>query len=220
MALIDRIKYVVWDWNGTLLDDAALCTDIMNVLLRKYGLEEITLKSYRRVFDFPVKDYYSALGFDFDKIPFEVVGQEFIDIYNTERKNMRLHTGAEQLLEYFDQKGVKQAIISARNHHRLEEDLEFFGIKKYFDNIIGLDDDLARGKAHLTADFVKGLNEQGYTGDQLLFIGDTVHDCEIGKANKGHVLLVANGHHAPERLLMCSDFVFANLTNLKNFLEI
>ena len=30
--------HVIWDWNGTLLDDAWLCVDVMNGVLRAHDL--------------------------------------------------------------------------------------------------------------------------------------------------------------------------------------
>ena len=33
------------------------------------------------VFTFPVRDYYKKLGFDFDKEPFEIAGDEFVSYY-------------------------------------------------------------------------------------------------------------------------------------------
>ncbi len=28
---------VLWDWNGTLLDDAALCCELLNTMLARHG---------------------------------------------------------------------------------------------------------------------------------------------------------------------------------------
>ena len=38
--MIDLKKYtnIIWDWNGTLLDDAWLCVDVMNGMLKEHGL--------------------------------------------------------------------------------------------------------------------------------------------------------------------------------------
>ena len=76
-----RYKHIMWDWNGTLVDDAWLCVEIMNKSLEKRNLQTITVEDYRQVFKFPVKDYYVELGFDFQSEPFEVCGLEFIDAF-------------------------------------------------------------------------------------------------------------------------------------------
>ncbi len=214
-SFVDKIQYIVWDWNGTIIDDVHVCVDIMNELLTEHGLPTIGLKSYRRVFDFPVKEYYRKLGFNFEEVPFEVVGQEFINRYNTRLSGVSLQPGASELMEDLRSAGKMQILVSARNHDALIRDVRDFGLDRYFDEIIGLDNDLARGKKHLVEEFfrVKGIDPK-----QTLFIGDTVHDCDIAKQLGAHVFLVSNGHHSASRLLSCNNFVYANLVSLAEFL--
>ena len=85
-----RYKHIIWDWNGTLLDDAKLCVDIMNVVLSRRNMPVISLRQYQELFDFPVVDYYVKLGFDFEKESFEIVGTEFIDYYEERRHEANL----------------------------------------------------------------------------------------------------------------------------------
>ena len=65
-----KIKHIVWDWNGTLLNDNWLAIKAINILLKRYNLPLITLEQYLAVFTFPVIDYYKELGFDFNKTSF------------------------------------------------------------------------------------------------------------------------------------------------------
>ncbi|MBR7160424.1 MAG: hypothetical protein IKD20_05250 [Clostridia bacterium] len=59
-------KCIIYDWNGTLLNDVDLCYDLLLVLLDKYGLPRISMDRYKEVFTFPIIDYYRAVGFNFD----------------------------------------------------------------------------------------------------------------------------------------------------------
>jgi phosphoglycolate phosphatase len=76
-----KYKHIIWDWNGTLLDDRNFCIDIMNNVLRRRGMNKMTEAWFLENFCFPVKDYYKKLGFDLEKEPFEISGDEFIDEY-------------------------------------------------------------------------------------------------------------------------------------------
>ena len=76
-----RYKQIIWDWNGTLIDDTWMCVEVINELLSKYNKPILTVETYHKVFDFPVKDYYRRIGFDFNETPFEVVGTEFMNRY-------------------------------------------------------------------------------------------------------------------------------------------
>ena len=48
-------------------------------------METITLEKYRKIFGFPVKDYYIKLGFDLKNESFEECGLEFIQEYENRR---------------------------------------------------------------------------------------------------------------------------------------
>ena len=55
---MDNIKHVIWDWNGTLVDDAWLFVELMNDELHKRNLTKINVNDYKNHFTFPVKKYY------------------------------------------------------------------------------------------------------------------------------------------------------------------
>ena len=54
--MLHNYKHIVWDWNGTLLDDAWLCVEVLNQMLSQRGRAAITLEFYRQHFKFPVID--------------------------------------------------------------------------------------------------------------------------------------------------------------------
>ena len=114
---LKNFTHIIWDWNGTLLDDAWLCVDVMNGMLKKRGLPLKTVEEYRELFDFPVKDYYAKLGYDFDKEPFDEVGMEFIIKYNKRQDETLLHPEVLEILAAFNTRGFSQNILSAREHN-------------------------------------------------------------------------------------------------------
>ena len=50
-----RYKHIVWDWNGTLLDDLWLCIESINFVLESRGMSQVDKESYKSIFTFPVK---------------------------------------------------------------------------------------------------------------------------------------------------------------------
>ena len=58
-----RYKHIIWDWNGTPLDDRWLCIEAIINTLTKRNMNTITDNEYVELFCFPVKDYYKKLGF-------------------------------------------------------------------------------------------------------------------------------------------------------------
>ena len=60
MYKLDKYKHIVWDWNGTLLNDGWLFVDIMNSILEYRNMKTISIKKYREIFEFPVKKYFKS----------------------------------------------------------------------------------------------------------------------------------------------------------------
>lgn len=105
---------VVWDWNGTLLDDVALNCAIMNRMLRKRGKDPIpSLEVYRQIFGFPIKGYYERAGFDFTQEDYETVADEYMALYRRDSMECRLFPGARQVLSDLKVRNVRQVILSA-----------------------------------------------------------------------------------------------------------
>ena len=80
-----QYKHIIWDRNGTLLDDAWLFVDIMNGVLKNHNMATITVDQYREIFGFPIKNYYTILGVDLENESYKTYGLEFIESYNSLR---------------------------------------------------------------------------------------------------------------------------------------
>ena len=146
---------IIWDWNGTLLNDLSLCISSINSLLKQRGLSLLNKAYYQEVFSFPVKDYYSAIGFDFSQEDFSVPAHEFIDLYETGMDNCTLHPGAIQVLSFFREKGLRQFVLSAMQQDLLEKTLKANNIYHFFEGIAGLDDHFAVSKEERGKQLIK-----------------------------------------------------------------
>ncbi len=192
-----RYRHIIWDWNGTLFDDAWLCIEVMNGMLAGRNLPLLTPARYEVVFDFPVIDYYRALGFDFSLEPFEQLSDEFIAGYESKLLDCRLRDGARAVLELARQRGLTQSILSAMKKEQLDGLLAHFGIETYFTDVIGLDDHHAFGKTEIAKQW---LAVQSLDPTDMLFVGDTTHDYEVAQALGVDCCCIHSGHHARDRL--------------------
>lgn len=208
---MNRIKHIIWDWNGTLFDDVELCKDIINGILTRRDLEELSLEKYRTIFTFPVKDYYEKAGLDFTRYPFEELGREWMNEYEQRKSECGLHEGAEQMLDLITSKGIGQSILSAYSQHTLEEIVKRFGLDKYFSHMVGLDHIYATSKIENGRELIKKLgNGKGET----LFIGDTVHDFEVAVEIGAECILIAGGHQDKETLKATGVPVYNSLKDI------
>ena len=212
-----KFKHIIWDYNGTLLNDVQLCVDVMNSMLIPRGLPEINSSIYKAVFDFPVKDYYAELGFDFEKESFEKVGTEFIVKYDEQqRSSTKLHKDTDYILQEISRSGISQSVLSARKEAKLIEELEFFGIAKYFNKIVGLNDHYAAGKLE---NGKKLVSELKLNPTEIALVGDTVHDCEVAVKTGINPILISHGHHTIERLEKCKITVFNDLREVWEYIS-
>jgi len=188
---------IIWDWNGTLLDDVDVCIESINSMLSVRGHNALDRAAYRDIFTFPVRDYYELAGFDFSKERFDVVAIEFIDLYREKVRQCGVFPHARPALDWFAGKGYSQYVISAMEHRFLMETLRQCGIDHYFEDFSGVRDHLANGKATMAADFIQ---KRGIIPEKTLFIGDTLHDFEVADGLGMNCLLVAEGHQSEVRL--------------------
>lgn len=190
-------SHIIWDWNGTLLNDFHLCHDILCGELKDAGLPPVPPESHRELFHFPVRNFYESVGFDFKKIPFETLAKKYMDRYRAQVSRCELFEEAEQFLEKTWKEGVSHAILSAAPEVDLRKHVAHFGIDRYFSHIFGLVDDFASSKVQRGKDL---LQTWKINPNDTLFIGDTDHDLEVGNALGVDVLLIADGHQSFEKL--------------------
>lgn len=215
--MINNYKHIIWDWNGTLLDDVDFCRRIINRILFENDLPELSFNRYREIFTFPVEDYYKTAGLDFTKTSFKVLGKNFMDEYEEKKLTCSLFENAVDVLNSIHQKGIGQSVLSAYLHDNLVSILDHYNLTQYFDNIVGLDNIYAGSKTHLGLRLIEQLK---IPGNEILFIGDTLHDADVAKAMGVNSILIANGHQVKEKLVVNSNIVLDDMLKLKNFLNL
>ena len=93
-------ELILWDWNGTLLDDVELCVDALNRLLEKHAYpQRYDRDQYRAIFGFPIEEYYVRAGFDFSRHSFAMLAEEYMDDYIP---TLTRQAGERHVTGYFD----------------------------------------------------------------------------------------------------------------------
>jgi len=205
---VRKFKHIIWDWNGTLLDDLQACVDSINLLLKVRKLPAITREQYLNVFDFPVRDYYLKLGFDFTKDDWHEVAKEYHKEYAITSLKSPLRDGTQAALDTLHATGLGMSILSACEVKILKRMITERHILPYFEHIYGLDDLYASSKIDLGHAL---FNNTGLNKRDALLVGDTTHDYEVAQAMGIPCLLMAGGHQSSRKLAalncpMVSDF--------------
>ncbi len=207
-----KYKYIIWDWNGTLLDDVKINIEIINILLSERGLPLIdSTDKYRNLFSFPIQSFYKELGFTFKDEPFETVARQYAFMYDERYPFAEVSAEAESLLRTFRQEGAEQLIISATEQGFLTRQVTYFEIEQYFTDILGTSDIYVKSKVSVAQ---RWMQENGVSPDEILFVGDTVHDKEVADSIGCECILVAKGHQSKELLTFSGALVADSLSDV------
>ena len=209
-------KFIIFDWNGTLIDDVWLSVNAINLMLEKRNMPLITIERYKEIFDFPVKRYYEALGLNTEK-DWENIAGEFIDCYLGSLEKIKLFNDAVDTIGFLKTKGIETGILSAMQHDGLNRHVKMLRIDHFFNFVQGIEDYYAEGKTHLGR---KLLTRTGLKSEDILFVGDTTHDFDVANEIGCKTVLVSRGHNSSERLSATGAFVISSLEDLKKIIDL
>lgn len=202
------MKYIFWDFNGTVLDDARLCYDILIEMLNEEERPLVSFEEYLMIFTFPVKTYYAQV-YDLEKTPFVVLAHRFIERYQPRSLNLQLHEHVVETIKHFEKNGITNVLLSASETQNLHEQLKHFGIDQLFAHVLGTSNIYATSKIDVGKAFI---NQHQIDPKEIVMIGDTLHDAEVAHALGCDIILYTGGHQHPKRL--------TNYKNINDFREL
>jgi phosphoglycolate phosphatase len=208
---MEQIDTIIWDWNGTLLNDTDICIESINGLLADRHLPQLNREEYLNTFGFPVIDYYRRIGFDFSTEPFDIPANQYINCYTQKVKDCQLHEAALPVLTFFKSRGFKQVVLSASETGILETSIAHFNIGHFFEALSGLGNHYANSKTEIGIGLMKTDHIQP---QKACLIGDTAHDFDVAQKLGCNCVLVANGHQHASKLIGTGAFVVEKLTDI------
>lgn len=209
------IKYVFFDFNGTILNDLDLCIDLLNEILRKQNKKEVTKEEYKKIFGFPISSYYERAGVDFNLNSFEELSSWFIKEYQPKSYSCKLYPNLIQTVRLLKEKGITVVVLSASEINNLKDQLNKLNIIDYFDYVLGLDNIYAKSKIMVGKNFIL---EHNISPSEVLFVGDTDHDGKLALELKAKGLLFSGGHQAREVLEPLGLPIIDDLKEIINYL--
>jgi phosphoglycolate phosphatase len=211
------VKTIIWDWNGTLLDDLDLSLESVNVLLKERNIPTLSIEKYKDIFGFPVVDYYVKAGFDFEKEAFEVPAKQYVKLYAAGASELKLFPDVVDTLTFFKENNYRQIVLSAMKDDNLKLMIHNAEISHFFDGIFGIKDNYAREKVSLGKQVVENLK---LNPAECLMIGDTLHDAEVAEQCGFNCVLFSGGHVSKQRLETKGKKIINSLSELKQIIAI
>ncbi len=209
--------HVIWDFNGTILDDIELGIRSVNVMLEKRNLPVIPDRAhYRSIMHFPIVEYYRELGFDFEKEDYyTVLAPEWVALYMAGEAECRMMPDVAETLAVVKAAGIPQIILSASDREQLLFQLRRLEILDFFDEVLGLDNIYAKSKTGLAEDWLRR-----NPNARPLCIGDTDHDAALADVLGADCLLYTEGHQSKQRLEDCKKPMIERISELLSYLNI
>lgn len=215
MTLERSYDTLIWDWNGTLLDDIALVIDIVNEILRDHHLQTMSVQRYKELFDFPVEQFYQRAGMDLTRVDFASIGACFHQSFEQQMSRVGLFPQAADALAAVRAMGVHQYLLSSTEHETLVRTVAGFELTDAFDDVRGISDRLARGKTEAGTELIES---HGIDASHALMIGDTRHDWEVARACGMDCVLLSTGYQSYARLVSLGCPVLQSIDDIPAYL--
>jgi phosphoglycolate phosphatase-like HAD superfamily hydrolase len=188
--------HLVWDWNGTLLDDLPLVVRATNEAFAAVGGPSVDSDEHRSRFRRPVAEFYAeVLQRAVDAEEFGRLDRIFHDAYRLGLTSIALAADAMAAIKSWT---GTQSLLSMWFHAELVPAVETYGLAGMFARVDGLrteiGGDLKAG--HLS----RHLEELGLTGDQVVLIGDSLDDGAAADSVGAATVLYTGGFTDPIRL--------------------
>jgi phosphoglycolate phosphatase-like HAD superfamily hydrolase len=191
------VAHLVWDWNGTLLDDLTVVVAATNVSLSKFGGPLITAEDHRRDFRRPITAYYEyVLGRSVSEHEFLQLDRVYHDAYREGLVDVRLAADAEAAMMSWP---GTQSLLSMWFHDELVPEVTRRGLHERFGRIDGLRAGVVGG-GHKVEHLAEHLGALGVEPTDTVLIGDSVDDAHAAAEVGAACVLYGGGFTHPDRL--------------------
>ncbi|WP_445491444.1 HAD-IA family hydrolase [Niallia sp. 03133] len=184
------MKYIIFDFDGTLADSKEAFLRAWNKLSEKYKYEKLKVEDYELMRGLSIKERSKHVNFPMHKLPLFM--PEFLKVYRESITEITLFDGMKELLRDLEKSGYRAAIISSNAEKNIREFLLHNGL----DNITEvLCSSRIFGKDKIINKFLKKHNLQQA---EVIYVGDECRDIVACKKAGVKVIWVGWGYDAAE----------------------
>jgi len=212
---VPGIRHIIWDWNGTLLDDTWLTVHAASAVLEAYGRPRtLTVDLWREIATRPLIDtYVRLLDMEIDTEQWVSLAGVWLDAYRSRFPEVGLNPMAQLALDEAAAAGMTQSIVSLNTQAELSREVEALGIAGLFTHVSGSRESHGPDRSPKSTEVLSQLADLGVDPRQALMIGDMVDDAREATEAGVRVLLVPTGDTSQERLLASGYPVADSLTD-------
>lgn len=187
-----QIQHIVWDWNGTLLNDNDAVLAAVNGICAEFGRQPVTLGEWRGMFRRPIQaSYEELLERELSRDEWAALDRIYHDAYRQLLRTCGLADGVIEALRAWRSTGCSQSLLSMWFHDELVPLITEFGLLEFFTRVDGLQHKVGGGSKaeHL----VRHLEATGFEPAEVAVIGDVTDDAEAAARVGAQCVLVSTG---------------------------
>ncbi|WOH80158.1 HAD hydrolase-like protein [Bradyrhizobium sp. BEA-2-5] len=214
---------LVFDWNGTLLDDSYALLQTTNAILTHFGHATIDMNTFREHCDVPLSLLYRRLGMSEDEVTaLDRDGNAlFHDIYEPLADNSDLREGARRVLELAHQEAASSIIVSNHIVDPLRSQLRRLGIDDYINDVLAFENRTTQYKSMSKGERLRlYMQKNNLKPASTFIIGDMPVETDIAR-NLGLVSISITGGFVSESRLRAAspDYTINNHHELLPILQ-
>ncbi len=208
------INTILWDFNGTVMDDMGASAGAVNAMLQKRNLPLISEEWYTKHLIMPLEAFYESVGFDMQKERIEEVSAEFQQ--ECKKFPRPVFPEVREALAQFQKAGYRQLLFSSLYHDLLIAQAQERGVADYFEGIVGRQDRSLGGKEAAVQAY---LEQHHIEPNQVLIVGDLTTDADMARYVGSPCALICKGHQHREILETTDAYVLDSAAELAALLE-
>lgn len=162
------LKYVLFDFDGTLVDSRDAFINAFNHLADRYNFRKIEAANMSALKDLSMIERFRYLNIPIIRIPF--LTKEFLTLYNSNLESVSLIPGITQLLKQTKELPVLTGIVSTNSAETIQRFMSKNGIRD-IDNIYC--SSRLFGKDRIFRKFLKTKKLQG---EEVVYVCDELRD--------------------------------------------
>lgn len=210
-----KYTHIIWDWNGTLLNDLSASLKSVNDMLDLRGMPHIDADFYKECIGVPIRKFYDRV-FDMEKEDYSVIIKQYNEGYLMHLEDCGLTEGSREAIDFFASCGMHQAVVSSSNNDQLCANIKKYGLEECFDAVLGSADFYAGSKIDRAKDYLE--KTDGKSG-RILVVGDLEHDADMAKELGADCVLLTSGHEHFSRLKRANVPLIDDLFALIEFVK-
>jgi HAD superfamily hydrolase (TIGR01549 family) len=173
-----ELKAVIFDFDGVIANSFERQYAVFQELAKKFSKTDLSKEEFKRkIWGNSIRKTFQNY---FKGHAFEDVQKEYNRVAIEFTEKLEIMHGADDVLKKIKEKKIKMALVSNALRGRLENDTKALDVSKFFDVIVA-GDDVEKPKPYPDP-ILKACNSLKVAPDEIMYVGDTKHDYQAGKA--------------------------------------